>query len=929
MTGIAGQVAMNDISIDVSILDVVLDRLSGLSGEEFQDLIYEYLLCCPMQFHSVVRGPYSGPDGGVDIKATARFPTGSEHRIIFECKGGKSPPGRDAAASLLLAAATTGAREAVLVSPSQVTNSFATAANEVRDKIEYKNWTHHNLASSLIERAPQLLLRHWPELRPSIPFRPPGSELVSAFEIIEPAKAGESADRFYDGYTPLWSDLEANFDIPRLEYIRSEGLKEAVTAHLNSGEGIKLIGIRGAAGAGKSTVLRRAAYDLAKSGFDSLRLLDDWQCSGTALSRQITEYAEERKVPIIISIDSASQLNLVDSKLDSLLVELANSALPAPIAVVVADEINHWHRLRASVEQLSAYGRCQVFTVDQLLDDEISELVDRIWEYEENGCLRTRHCELTRAERINLCSTEFDRYLIVAMLRMRHGAGFRELLYKEYDRLAGSSQAQLGYALLCYFGSLGLSIPSPLLYRASEVTNAVDAHKFGKALDGLAQKDRRGLRPRHSLIANIVARYALNSGEARMIALRSVLGAVKFDIPTERDLFLHLTSREGVHRRILRDLDRNVDLVQEYYEYLVENHSSSAPRARKYIYGSKGMIYRLLKDTTTARECFSEASALDGSDEFPLRQLAWISHSEGRWDEAAELVRRAAALAPTNVLAQWHCARLLTLNTMKNFRSAGEYYERALELAPADERMKARWEDYKEAAKVAEIVTSLREDDAIPDYLYPQLRPGLSFLVARHGHRDKAVRNQLQRELQGMLRNEFVDTDDLEAKLDLVNVGESKRLRSLVSGNLARALYQEWYHRDVPHSPESIERLFLESIELFEDAFVLCWYGTFLKEVKNDLAGARRHYELALKRGNSSRDDRLHDHPLFLNNLALLVVREVRLGLKPRSDLQSAYDLFAKTVERVSDLELDFVWPEASLQMCKLWIGAARLNTEA
>jgi len=56
------------------------------------------------------------------------------------------------------------------------------------------------------------------------------------------------------------------------------------------------------------------------------------------------------------------------------------------------------------------------------------------------------------------------------------------------------------------------------------------------------------------------------------------------------------------------------------------------------------MTQRLLGYPKDARECFQEAFLADPTYEFAVRQAAWLEHSEGKWEEAAELAKRAAEL---------------------------------------------------------------------------------------------------------------------------------------------------------------------------------------------------------------------------------------------------------------------------------------------
>ena len=114
-------------------------------------------------------------------------------------------------------------------------------------------------------------------------------------------------------------------------------------------------------------------------------------------------------------------------------------------------------------------------------------------------------------------------------------------------------------------------------------------------------------------------------------------------------------------------------------------------------------------------------------------------------------------------------------------------------------------------------------------------------------------------------------------------------LNALYQCNLGRLLYLEWYHKGVPHEAHSMEQAFQASLTLNpSDPFTHCWYGTFLKEIRQDIESARREYEEALRIGRESKNPKLRDHPLFLNNIGLLLIYEVQEGLRPPGALIEA-----------------------------------------
>ena len=129
----------------------------------------------------------------------------------------------------------------------------------------------------------------------------------------------------------------------------------------------------------------------------------------------------------------------------------------------------------------------------------------------------------------------------------------------------------------------------------------------------------------------------------------------------------------------------------------------------------------------------------------------------------------------------------------------------------------------------------------------------------------------------------------------------------------------EWYQKDEPHDPAEIEKLFKKSLSLNpNDAFTHCWYGTFLKEMRGDWLGAEREYQEALKLANSSTYIRDRDHPLILNNIALLLLDGVQDQRIPSEKLLDAWKLLTYACQRVKELESEFYWPKQSLDLCEM-----------
>jgi tetratricopeptide (TPR) repeat protein len=151
-------------------------------------------------------------------------------------------------------------------------------------------------------------------------------------------------------------------------------------------------------------------------------------------------------------------------------------------------------------------------------------------------------------------------------------------------------------------------------------------------------------------------------------------------------------------------------------------------------------------------------------------------------------------------------------------------------------------------------------------------------------------------------------------------------LKALYLVNVARLEFVAWRHHDSPIAPDDLQKLFEDGIYLSpKDPFAHCWYGTFLKDVKKDFREAENAYRLAIQLSENTADPFFRDHPLFLNNLALLIMDEVELGRRRPEDLREAKKLLAKAVARVPETKADFFWPEHSADWCETLIKEFRV----
>lgn len=120
----------------------------------------------------------------------------------------------------------------------------------------------------------------------------------SDFELVKkvvPNSEGEISS-FHFGKAPKWSDLESQCDVPTDDERR---LGAKVRNHLAEKKSLaKVICITGEAGAGKTTILRRSAYELCKQGVTVFNLAPNAAIDAVNTAQVLAEI--ERPIAIVI-----------------------------------------------------------------------------------------------------------------------------------------------------------------------------------------------------------------------------------------------------------------------------------------------------------------------------------------------------------------------------------------------------------------------------------------------------------------------------------------------------------------------------------------------------------------------------------------------------------------------------------------------------
>ncbi|MBK7682253.1 MAG: hypothetical protein IPJ26_07190 [Bacteroidetes bacterium] len=181
---------------------------------------------------------------------------------------------------------------------------------------------------------------------------------------------------------------------------------------------------------------------------------------------------------------------------------------------------------------------------------------------------------------------------------------------------------------------------------------------------------------------------------------------------------------------------------------------------------------------------------------FAYRQIGWIEHDNQNYDEAANYAIQSYQYSNENPEHIIQIAKLLALNTVKNFREAKKYYVAALEKSNKDKYYQEELEKYTDAENALNYFSQLYDDDFIPDDIIKALRPGLNFFRIYFHTNSKEFKNKLINVLHGMEGDTKGSIEDLDAVVEGFNIKKDKLVSSKYYGNLARIMYLEWYKNE-------------------------------------------------------------------------------------------------------------------------------------
>ena len=319
----------------------------------------------------------------------------------------------------------------------------------------------------------------------------------------QPIESGNPGD-FYRGFDLGWYPIVEKLDLRR-SLTDSLLLDVALADESERPAKVELYVIKGEAGAGKSVLLRRLAWETAIEA-DLLSLYArgvrdlKWE--------PLQELAALAKQRIFLFVDDVSQQ---PAAIDRLVTQARR--LDIPLTIIGTESYSLWEIYCARLNDFVS-GE---FAIRNLSEAEIGQLVDLL---ELHGSLGSRLGRMSRQERIQEFMRVADRQLLVALHQATLGEPLEVIVAKEYQQLRPKA-AQALYLTVCVLNRLKVPVRAGLISRV----HGIPFEQFeGELLGPLHHVVKPRMDPllkdytyegRHSEIADMVFRRVLTNPEDR------------------------------------------------------------------------------------------------------------------------------------------------------------------------------------------------------------------------------------------------------------------------------------------------------------------------------------------------------------------------------------------------------------------------------
>ena len=582
--------------------------------------------------------------------------------------------------------------------------------------------------------------------------------------------------RFYSGFGLGWYPIQKNLDVRR--GLTDKLLDDIV---LRSEEDrpskVELYVVKAEAGAGKSVLLRRLAWDAANSAGALCLFSRGTTSPSLEAMRELSASTNER---IFLFIDNAAD-RLTEIRA---LIDFARSR-KIRLTLITAERLNEWNVRCESLEEYLS-DKYQLYYLNHA---EIEKLVQLLTEYKALG---TNLVGKTFEERVKEFEKKTGRQLLVALHEATNGRPFEEILLDEYNSII-PQEAQRLYLTVCVLNRLKVPVRAGLISRVHGIPFEEFRKRFFRPLEHVVDIVQLpwgdyAYQARHSEIAQIVFEQVLTDMTERFNEYIRIVFSLNPIYSTDREAL-----RGFLRAKSLHELFSNYEDVNAIYTKATETFGDDAyllqQRANYERIRSKGNL-RL------AQSLLEKARYIDPTDSTIVHTLTEVLRAraeaadkrferERLRSEALSLLRSIASTSASGVYAIVTQIRLYIDNlsdlltdessTGRDIDEALRNVERALDnarqLYPGDEYIlvaEANFakllKDHKRVLEVLKQAHKLNPRD-------PYIASRLAAILEERGEHDPAIKciEEALESNRGEKRLNFQYAELLRTKLETPN----------------------------------------------------------------------------------------------------------------------------------------------------------------
>jgi tetratricopeptide (TPR) repeat protein len=443
-----------------------------------------------------------------------------------------------------------------------------------------------------------------------------GAEHVST----ETASTDGTPQRFFNGFDLGWYPIEKELDFPR--FLTQTILEEQVVVP-GQVNGPRLVVLKAHAGAGKSVMLRRLAWDAARRLRKLVVFVPSTGYINVEALQELVSLAQE---PLFLVIDDITQMS------DAVAGLLAAAKRENQSIIVIGGaRFNEWN-IRSQVLDSSVSAEYELRYMSR------KETEDLLVQLELNDCLgELKH--LPHDQQLKQLEEIYGRQLLVALHEATRNGHFRDVIYDEYSKIV-PAEAQVLYADICALHRFGSPVRAGLISRVHGINFEQFEERFFRPLEQVVSLEldvRIGdwiYRSRHPYIAEILYSQVFRTEDERLDNLAKFI--------------TRLNPAYSYDRRIIGDLLRGsklADLLTETHRGLaLYDLAISALGEEHHVFHQKGIyLMKLANDIqglSLAEDALLRAAELAPADRTIRHSIAELALTRARM--STDSIERAA-----------------------------------------------------------------------------------------------------------------------------------------------------------------------------------------------------------------------------------------------------------------------------------------------